>query len=515
MAVRFDAAADRLLRTTDLPDCNAAYTWMAWIYLVSDLNAVSNLFVFSDNSNGITEAAQTANDGVTLQINVRGPSGTGTVNGTLLNVGQWYHVAMVRETTTSVKIYLDGVLDATSTIDVSTRGAATRMEHGAKFSGNQQRSDSRQFAIKFWSTNLSLAEIQNEMRTIRPHRTANLYGWWPCFPGATERLRDYSGNSRDWTEGGTLTDEDPPPLGWGAQAYLVQVAAAGGPTTFFLEVSGAVTPTGALIKQVNTAYTGQVGPTGEPDQSVLTAFSGAVTPTGALAVARTAVLSLAGAVTATGALIIQAGKLLSGTVTPTGAIVKQVQTAYTGQAGPTGEPDLGVQTTFAGSVTSSGALTVIRAVLISLSGAVTPDGTLVKQVNTAYTGQTTPTGEPDQSVQTSLAGSVTPTATLVAIKIILLTVSGSVTPTGSLVNQVGKFLGGAIVGAGALIKQVQTAYSGQVGPGGDPDLGVQTSLAGSVTPTGSLTTVPIIGGVVTIIQVLFKGMYKGMFKKAR
>lgn len=36
MAIRFDAAADRLLRTSDMLDYNAAYTFCGWFYLAGD-----------------------------------------------------------------------------------------------------------------------------------------------------------------------------------------------------------------------------------------------------------------------------------------------------------------------------------------------------------------------------------------------------------------------------------------------------------------------------------------------
>jgi hypothetical protein len=32
---------------------------------------------------------------------------------------------------------------------------------------------------------------------------------WPLFPGSGERVKDYSGLGRDWTEGGTLTADAP------------------------------------------------------------------------------------------------------------------------------------------------------------------------------------------------------------------------------------------------------------------------------------------------------------------
>lgn len=217
MAVRFDASTDRLLRTSGLLDYNSAYTWMGWAYLVSNLGTTSTFWVLDDNSANNVDWLRTNTDGLTIQLRaVSGGSGN-SVNGTTLSTGVWYHLALVREDASTLKAYLDGALDATNTTSVTGRTAATRQEHGGR-SASTSPSDSRVAAIKAWSAALTQAEIQQERWFVRPIRTANLHGFWPCFPGSAERLIDYSGNGRDWGTAGTLTDEDPPPVGWGSDS---------------------------------------------------------------------------------------------------------------------------------------------------------------------------------------------------------------------------------------------------------------------------------------------------------
>lgn len=148
MAVRFDNSGDRLLRTTDLPDYNAPHTWMAWVYLVSDLNAASTLITLNDDSTSNVDILRTTGDGVTLDLRVVNGGDASTVTGTALVVGIWAHIALVRESVTSCKLYLNDALDITNPGDVTDRTAATRMEHGAFRSTNTQRSDSRVMAIK-------------------------------------------------------------------------------------------------------------------------------------------------------------------------------------------------------------------------------------------------------------------------------------------------------------------------------------------------------------------------------
>lgn len=300
MSVRFDNAADRLLRTADLLDMNSVYTWCAWVYLVSNLATQSTFFALNDNNVNNLDIVRTAANGVQVQLRCSiGGAGT-NVGGTTLSVGTWYHVAMVRESQTSLKAYLNGVLDATATDNITGRVAAQRMEHGAIRSTNAQPSDSRVAAIKAWNTNLTAAEIAQEVQTIRPVRSANLYGFWPAFPTTAERLRDYSGNGRDWTESGMLTDEDPPPVSWGSRIIFfpftvpapVTPAAAGpyvGDTAIYDALGAVGSISGAALALADAMYdtagaTGSI--TGGTVQSSDTAYD-ALTATGSTSGATT------------------------------------------------------------------------------------------------------------------------------------------------------------------------------------------------------------------------------------
>lgn len=219
MSVRFDAAADRLLRTTDLLDYNSPYTLMFWVYLVADQNAITiPAALFRDAGN--VDDIRTLADGTTIGIRSRALGVGGTISGSVLALNTWYHLAMVRESATSLKLYVNGVLDATATQSISGRNAILRMELGAESSSNTGPMDGRVMGIKAWSVSKTAAEIANEMRTIKPKSTANLYGWWSA--GIGQRSRDLSGYGRDFTEVGTLTDEaDTPEIIWGSRYPLV------------------------------------------------------------------------------------------------------------------------------------------------------------------------------------------------------------------------------------------------------------------------------------------------------
>lgn len=221
MAVRFNAAADRLLRTSDLLNYNSTYSWSLWIYIVSTVNP-GTVLSLNDNSTDNGDVLRLTGTGLTLTLRVEVGAAQTSVDGSTLSTGQWYHIVVVRESVTSLNLYLNESLDITNTRNVTGRAAASRMEVGAETSGNSRRADMRVAYQKAWSNSFVLSEVANEGQAIRPlHKLESLYGFWPCLPGATERAKDYSGNGRNWTEGGTLTDEEADRLRWGGSYYFV------------------------------------------------------------------------------------------------------------------------------------------------------------------------------------------------------------------------------------------------------------------------------------------------------
>lgn len=219
MAVRIDAAADKLERTLDLPA--GAFTLMGWFYITNDRAATTTFLGLG------TVESQFYSVGIDSALKLQIYDGNTFPSGsTVLATGTWYHAALTRASGDDQT--LTGYLDGASEVTISnSRNLTTRTFMDVGNDIDSEWLDGRAKAVKIWDAVLTQAEIQQEMRTIRPHRFANLHGFWPLFPGSGERLRDYSGNGRDWTEGGTLTDEDPPPLSWGAPVLFLPFAGGG------------------------------------------------------------------------------------------------------------------------------------------------------------------------------------------------------------------------------------------------------------------------------------------------
>jgi len=232
MSIRFDAVGDYLSIVP--PSANAAYTIMGWVYLSSDLNDYTHFFHTGGQEvyDGDTDFVGTDTDGTTLRAGCAGGTSDSFTTGSALTVAQWYHIAMIRSSATSLKVYLNAVEDLSYTNDVSSRVMSPLMTVGQY---NGKNVNGRIAAIKVWDAALSTDELSSERYSLLPCRWANLWAYLPTL-SAGSLEKDYSGNGRDFTVNGTLTVEDNPPIavfpswevpGWQGN-YTAAVGGGGG-----------------------------------------------------------------------------------------------------------------------------------------------------------------------------------------------------------------------------------------------------------------------------------------------
>jgi hypothetical protein len=358
-------------------------------------------------------------------------------------VNTWYHVALVRRGS-SIKLYVNGVLvvDATD----ATAGATGFIIGDIDANNNGDEFIGRLAAVKVWQRDLSRSEVIAESKQYLPVSKTNLLGVYPLRRLADDENELY--RAAPLTLGGAgQAEADGPPCPWQRRSYTDRriatfAAQAVGGSTFTASLSGSVTASGALAKQVNKAF--------------------------------------AGSSTATGALAKLAAKALAGSSTGSGAIAKLVSKAL------------------AGSSTPSGALSLIRAVLISLGGSVTASGALAKSVGKSVAGSITPAGSLAKSCAKALAGSVT--AAGVLAKVIAKPLAGTSTPSGALTRLVGKGLSGSSAAAGAITKAVSKSLAGSVTPTGALAKSLAKALSGAVTAVGVLTLVS--NAIVVVTRIL-------------
>jgi len=297
MAIRFDASGKSLSRSR----LAGAKTVMAWIYISTDRNDYTAFFGLAENEIVSTDSTGTRLlhwDGSLERL------------GTNLSTGTWYHLAYVSNgdsTSSAFTLYLNGASDISSGArSVATSGATMYLgndPYGEWLNG-------RLAHVKIWSANLTQAEIQQEMYTIRPQRFSNLWCWMPTVETGGDRDAEWSGSGNTWTENGTLSDEANPPVSWGSLVWSVPFVAVGGSTQEIAPdtigssvtihaptiVPGAVTITPDTIESTESVYeptvtTGAVGVTPDTIESTESVYEPTIT-TGAVTVAPDAIASM-------------------------------------------------------------------------------------------------------------------------------------------------------------------------------------------------------------------------------
>ncbi len=223
MATRFNAVGDYFLRQSPatLPGIDP-FTICMWVNQDNDQNDYATFFIIANATSTAYILMQCDNTSNRLNlVTSAGFSQSSTAN--VFQQGTWRHVAFVHNGTSMI-CYVDGVQEISRTDSTSFTIAA--MAIGSSTTGYFW--DGRIADIKLWTRALSQAEVQVEMSCSVPAFPASLWGWWPVLPGSGERTRDYGGNGRNWTEGGTVTDEARMPASWGGLSPYLFVTTSSG-----------------------------------------------------------------------------------------------------------------------------------------------------------------------------------------------------------------------------------------------------------------------------------------------
>ena len=194
MSARLNASTDALYRLTPLPSATPV-TITLRVYLVSDRNTGSVLCQLINSAGTVYQDLRLGSDGTQLAL----VTSAGTTLGSQLSVGQWYHLAFVRNGT-SFSAYINGVLDisATYTISLTPGGLLLGGDTTSSYS------DARFQDVGVWSAALSQSEIQAEMNSVGTWaRSTNLWAYYPLASNANDirgNARHLTAASIDWEE---------------------------------------------------------------------------------------------------------------------------------------------------------------------------------------------------------------------------------------------------------------------------------------------------------------------------
>lgn len=238
MAVRNGTSEwnDYLGRTTNVPAFNAAFTLMSWFRIVTNPASYSWADLLSIRSEPAgtfyhEEIGAYYIPGTGVQLYVRANNNGAVADGlgdAVLSTNTWYCVAFVRAASDGDrKIYL-GSLSSLIAQDGSTITATTgTFGTPSAFLGVAEARSGvvRIGNTKIWTAALTLAQLQAEQYIMRPVEFTSLNAWLPFLNIGATRGKDYAGNG-DLTTNGTMTDEDNPPVSYGAMSLIPRRVAA-------------------------------------------------------------------------------------------------------------------------------------------------------------------------------------------------------------------------------------------------------------------------------------------------
>lgn len=204
-AVRFDANADFLSRTANLPT-GTAFTACGWASALVDTNDVAALFTL--NESGDNWFIGFGTDGTTLELYGRnGASATTFASSPPLGVPfAWAITASGTTVTGYWRPYNSGAWQ-TVTVTASAAGTTTSVRVGNDPFAARSLNGAI-WNVKVWNRALSAAELSAETNSERVLAPASLNFHWPLADHLDRR--DLSGQRRVPTPNGTLTSYEVP-----------------------------------------------------------------------------------------------------------------------------------------------------------------------------------------------------------------------------------------------------------------------------------------------------------------
>lgn len=297
----------------------------------------------------------------------------------------------------------------------------------------------------------------------------------------------------------------------GTIKYNEKVLRSSGPET--VSLAGAVTPAGIVSWQAQITLPGALTPAGAVMFTALKSMAGAITPAGVLTMSQILALSVSGAVTSAGVLIRTVLVPLSGAATSAGTLVWKGLLTLAGAATPSGALAGQVDASFAGTNTPAG--DVVTNLAIDLAGAVTSTGVLIFKTIKSFAGAVTSAGTLASHAVKDFAGEITPTGALAVIKALVITLSGAVSPAGTLITQANVVLVGAVTSAGSLAVLVLMTLVGAVASAGAVAWRCVLSVAGAIAPSGAVAgqvetsldgSVASSGTVASLVKTALSGL---------
>lgn len=229
-------------RTASVPSYNAAWSATWWVRLTSASLSIASLLVVG-NSLYAEEDIVELNSAVLSGTSV-GNGGYASTGGAAVSAGTWYYVAMVRESSTALKLYIGtestaAALVGTATRDISSRAAATYLGLGTRTTSGDDKTPGDYDSLKIWSVALTAGEVEAERLYEGAQKST---GKWAVYT-LQSNVTDTGGSGRNLTAVGIATYVTGPAINRGVVPG---------------QVTG-LTATAASASQINLSWTAPSG----------------------------------------------------------------------------------------------------------------------------------------------------------------------------------------------------------------------------------------------------------------
>jgi hypothetical protein len=211
VSIRFNADADRLVRTANLPS-SLNYTAAGFVQLVNNQGNYSALFSLEENASSF-QVLETDAGGAELWEFIGFSPSVELDSANALTPGTWWFVAVVH-TASAVQIFTVPVgsssFTSRSIADTTDRPPATMVLMGDSFN---EPPDCRAVGWRIWdASDWTIPDLLAESASLTPVRTSNLNAYYRWL-NADERLIDYGPNGYNLSEvgGGAWETEANPP----------------------------------------------------------------------------------------------------------------------------------------------------------------------------------------------------------------------------------------------------------------------------------------------------------------
>ena len=213
MAIRINATGEYLKRTASLPS-GSAWSMSCWFYVTAQASVEQCMMILQDW--GGSQFAQLMFN-TTNQLVVDSNIDSTVLDATGSNWQDKWVFAAITANGSVATAYVWRLTDASPTTNSCNILSITPNNMFVGSSADDAYTNGKYAHIKVWDAALTQAVFEQERWSAKPVRRTNLHLWSPLIVDS----HDYSGAGKDWTEGGTLTYEDGPPVGWGGVKHVI------------------------------------------------------------------------------------------------------------------------------------------------------------------------------------------------------------------------------------------------------------------------------------------------------